>query len=234
MSSKKTRVSAEYIWIHDNEMYSKTRTIEIQGLEELEVKNISKWSFNSLGEELTLTPINIFNCPFRGQNGILVFCKTNNTKLLSKNKSGSYSMSQEYYIINPNLMRPYGFLSLVNPDTGLNYVSGVGLQKCYGRKFADLHYKLCIASGIKISSMTSSNSPSKWEYVVDSTSINDLSAHFWLSRYILHRVGENCNVIMDINPTNLDNRYWNPTKCKLNNNGEITEYNGECDLYNIF
>jgi len=42
-SSKKTRVTAEYIWVHDNELYSKSRTIEIRSLDELEIKNLSDW-----------------------------------------------------------------------------------------------------------------------------------------------------------------------------------------------
>jgi glutamine synthetase len=233
MPSKKICVSAEYIWVHNNELCSKTRTIQIQGVEELEVKNISKWHYNDGDEKITLLPLNIFSCPFRGQNGILVYCKTGNTKLSVKNPQGTYAFSQEYYIINPNTTRPYGFTVHANPSATLNYTSGVGLEKCTGRKFADLHYKLCLVSGISISEMTCSDRPSKWRYTVKTTTPNDLSSHMWMTRYILHRVGENCNVVMDINPQDLTSKYWSATKCTLTKNGDDTIHDGDCDVNNI-
>jgi len=229
-SSTKTRVTAEYVWVYNNELYSKSRTLEIRSLDELEVKNLSKWDVKVNSESLVITPINVYNCPFRGQNGILVFCKTDDTRISEKSSSGSYSVLQQYYIINPNLMRPYGFPSLVNPNESLRYSCGVGLQKCYGRKFADLHYKLCLSTGIKMTELNSSNSPSKWEYVVEGNSRNDICSHLWMSRYILHRVGENCNVIMKTCSSELNEEVWNKTLCYINKNGEETEHNGNVDI----
>ena len=218
--------------VHNNELFSKSRTIEIRSLDELEVKNMPNWSFMDKDQERSMNPINIFNCPFRGQNGIIVFCKTGDTNIKSKNSNGSYSVAQDYYIINPNLMRPYGFLSLINPDKDLNFVSGVGLQKCYGRKFADLHYKLCLATGIRMTELSCSNSPSKWNYTIEANTKNDLCVHLWMSRYILHRVGENCNVIMNTNPS-LDSKHWNECLCVVNLNGVKNEYCGDIDVYNV-
>jgi len=223
-----TRVTAEYIWVNNNSLSSKSRTIEIRSLDELEVKNIPKWSHN----DMVLTPLNIFNCPFRGQNGILVYCITDNENEKSKKYDSNYFAIQEYYIINPNLMRPYGFTSLVNPDTDLEYVSKVGLDRCYGRKFSDLHYKLCLATGIKMTEMTNSNSPSKWSYKIQNGNLNDLCVHLWMSRYILHRVGESCNVIMSFNPT-LDNKYWNSCTLELNIKDSINIHNGNINIYDV-
>ena len=129
-------------------------------------------------------------------------------------------------------MRPYGFLTLVNPDATLEYTSGVGLEKCYGRKFTDLHYKLCIACGIKMTELSNSNSPSKWLYTIEATNKNDLCVHLWMSRYILHRVGENCNVIMDTNP-DLDNKYWNKCVLNITSNDDQTEHDGGTNIYNV-
>ena len=79
MSSKgPTRVTVEYVWVYENRLYSKSRTLEIRSLDEIEVENIKRWSYKFGEEEVELVPVNVFNCPFRGQNGIIVFCNNVN------------------------------------------------------------------------------------------------------------------------------------------------------------
>ena len=98
---------------------------------------------------------------------------------------------------------------------------------------ADLHYKLCIATGINMTELRTSNSPAQWRYTVEGNTRNDLCVHLWLSRYILLRVGEISNVIMDLSSKVLDDKIWYPSKCCVDMNGDVTEYDGSIDLYEV-
>ena len=228
MSSKgPTRVTAEYVWVYDNRLYSKSRTLEIRSLDEIEVENIKKWSYKFGDKEVELVPVNVFNCPFRGQNGIIVFCNNVNK---SKKMDGPYTASQEYYIINTTSMLPYGFPSQIKPNLENEYRCSIGMERVYGRKIADLHYKLCLSAGVKITEIMNSDRPSKWLFKVEAGSKNDLCVHLWMARYILHRVGESCNVIMDMDP-NLNKEYWNDCHLRIVGLEEEKVYENKVDLF---
>lgn len=234
-NNKITRVSAEYIWVHNNELYSKARTIEIKSLDELEINNLKKWHYtDSENNKHTLRPLHLFNCPFRGQNGILIFCETDDVLVKSKNTTDVYSMTQEFYVINPNNMRPYGFPLNVNPKLGKNYSNRVGFENTFNRKIVDLFYKLCLASGVTISEISSSKSPSQWRYSINSQSRNNLCLHTWMSRYILHRVGEISNMIIDTSQDVPDTEHWTRSHLYITkNDSEPTEHEPDSNVYKL-
>lgn len=230
MSGQKTRVTAEYIWVHNNNVFSKARTIEIKSIDELEIKNLKKWSH----DDIVLKPLNVFNCPFRGQNGILVFCETDETIVKPRNTTDLYSIVQEFYFINPNNMRPHGFPLNVLPNKNVNYSCSVGYHNNFNRKIMDIFYKLCLASGIKLIEMENSKSPSQWKYKIGECTRNDVCAHHWMSKYILHRVGEISNIIIDISDKEFDKGFWNVSKTLLiKNNDKPSTYDANTNFYKV-
>ena len=234
MSSTKTRVTAEYIWVHDNTVFSKAKTLEIKTMDELEVKNLHKWHFHDKsGNKHVITPLNVFNCPFRGQNGILIFCESDETNVKSKNTSDLFSIIQEFYILNPNNMRPHGFPVNVLPDTETNYSCSVGYRNNFNRKIMDIFYKLCLASGVKLVEMENSKSPSQWKYKIGECVRNEACVHHWMSKYLLLRVGEISNVIIDLSNTEYDkNGIWNVSKSYLLKNDEKeVEHSSDANYY---
>ena len=83
MSQGKIKVVLEYIWLDGAHNFrSKSRTLEVTGNDDLEVNNLPHWTYDgsSTGQasgdnsEITLKPVRLFNCPFRGNNAFLILC----------------------------------------------------------------------------------------------------------------------------------------------------------------
>jgi glutamine synthetase len=55
-------------------------------------------------------------------------------------------------------------------------------------------------SGVNISGINGEVLPSQWEYQVGPCTGIDMGDHLWMSRYIMHRVGELFNVMITFDP----------------------------------
>ena len=235
-----TKLIAEYIWLGaDNEFRSKARTLEITSADDLEIENLPLWNYDgsSTGQaegsdsEVILKPCAIFNCPFRGGNNILIWCSTytfddiplpNNTrdnavKIFDQHKDELpwYGIEQEYFIINPATGKPLGFPKDGYPEPQGKYYCGVGSSKVFGRKIADMHYKLCLMAGVKISGINAEVAPGQWEFQVGPCTGIESGDHLWIARYLLERIAELNNIYISYDPKPVKGD-WNGSGCHTN------------------
>jgi glutamine synthetase len=235
-----TNIVAEYIWLDGaNNFRSKSRTLRIRNATEVEIDNLPIWNYDgsSTGQattsnsEITLHPRAVFNCPFRGQNSLLIICDTydhegeplsNNHRqrakeLFEENLDAQpwFGLEQEYFIMNPNNGKPLGFPSTGRADPQGQYYCSVGTLNNFGRKVADLHYKLCLAAGIKVSGINAEVAPGQWEFQVGPCEGIEAGDHMMAARYILERVAELSNLVIDYSPKPLPGE-WNGSGCHVN------------------
>ena len=235
-----TKVIAEYIWLDGNSRFrSKSRTLEVRTQTDIEVDKLPMWNYDgsSTGQattdnsEVMLQPMSVFSCPFRGQNSILVLCGTytpdgdpmpnnhrhNAVKTFNEDKDVQpwFGLEQEYFIINPNSKMPLGFPNGGYPEPQGNYYCSVGTLNNFGRKVADLHYKLCLQAGIKISGINSEVAPGQWKFHVGPCEGIEAGDHVMVARYILERVAELSSLVVDFSPKPVSGQ-WNGSGCHVN------------------
>ena len=233
-------IIAEYVWIGGNgELRSKARTLVISSIDELSVSNLPEWNYDGSStnqapghsSEVILKPGSVFKCPFRGDFNILVMCSTykpdgtplnnnyrhNAVKLFNKNLLSHpwYGLEQEYFLIDPKTNKPLGFPEKGYPEPQGQYYCSVGTNNAFGRKVVEKHYKYCLKAGIKISGINAEVAPGQWEFQVGPCEGIDSGDHLWMARYILNRVAEEFNVIINYEPKPLKGD-WNGSGCHTN------------------
>lgn len=236
MQSYNTRV--EYIWIdNNNNVRSKSRTIsnEIKS-----VRNVPVWNYDGSstgqanGEKITevmLKPCAIYNCPFRKGNNKLVICDTytidwkplstntrHNAKLLfDKDRSSEpwFGIEQEYFLFDRKTNKPVGFPEVGFPERQGQYYCGVGAENIFGRNIAEEHYDACLYAGLKIAGINAEVAPGQWEYQIGPCIGIESGDQMWVSRYILHRIAEKYNIVINFEPKPIKGD-WNGSGCHVN------------------
>ena len=235
-------VIAEYIWIDgDGELRSKARTLDLCTIPSLE--NIPEWDYDGSStkqaegniSEVILHPQSIFNCPFRGDNNILVMCDTwkvtgepldNNYRHRAKQffdqnleSKPWFGLEQEYFLWDRESNLPLGWPSqdgrCRQPKKQGKYYCGVGSGRVWGRNLVEKHYKFCLYAGIKISGVNSEVAIGQWEYQVGPVEGIFAADQLWVSRYILQRLAENENIEINLKPKPLQGD-WNGSGCHTN------------------
>ena len=225
---------AEYVWLDaDLNFRSKSRTLNQRNLK---VNRVPDWNYDgsSTGQtkghfsEVILKPAAVFNCPFRGDDNVLVWCETylpDGTPTKSNTRKNAleiflqdleskpwYGLEQEYFILDPNTNKPLGFNS--EGKQGKFYCS-VGSRNTFGREIADEHYLKCLHAGIKISGINAEVAPGQWEYQVGPCVGIEAGDHLYMARYIMERVAEKHNVLISYRPKELEGN-WNGSGCHTN------------------
>jgi glutamine synthetase len=231
-----SKIIAEYIWIGGNgELRSKARTLNKQ---EYIVDTLPNWNFDGSstcqahGEnsEIIIIPRSIFWCPFRLGDNILVMCDTyysdgkplpNNyrhpaNELFNKNLKSEpwFGIEQEFFLINNDTGYPLGYNKKISNKQG-QYYCGVGSNNVFGRELIDEHYAYCLNSGINISGVNAEVATGQWEYQVGPCEGIQAGDQLWVSRYILSRLAERYNIIIDYEPNPLKGD-WNSSGCHTN------------------
>lgn len=240
MSQGKIKVVLEYIWLDGAHNFrSKSRTLEVTGNDDLEVNNLPHWTYDgsSTGQasgdnsEITLKPVRLFNCPFRGNNAFLILCDTYNsddepTQSNTRHDANSifesaseeepwFGLEQEYFMIDKNTRKPVGWPVNGFPEGQGKYYCGVGAGRVFGRKVADLHYKLCLTAGVNISGINAEVAPGQWEFQVGPCTGIEAGDHLNMARYILERVAELSNTEINYDPKPFPGD-WNGSGCHTN------------------
>ena len=236
----KTKLIAEYIWLDGNNNFrSKAQTLEITSADDLEIDNLPLSDcngrftnqFNQNETNVILKPVSIFNCPFRGGNNVMILCETYLNSLDNPTKTNTryeavqrlkeyedsdpfFGFEQEYFIINPSTRRPLGFPLDGYPECrGSNYC-GLGVKNIFGRKIADLHYKLCLEAGVKLAGINAGVTPGQWVFKISQSKGIDSSDHLMIARYLLERIAELNNVLVSFEPKVLRGN-WNSSGCHI-------------------
>ena len=125
-----------------------------------------------------------------------------------------FGLEQEYFMIDPQTMKPLGF-----PDNEIalqgQYYCSVGANNSFGRSIAEEHLKVCIASGIKISGINAEVAPGQWEFQIGPCTGIEQGDHLWMARYLLQKIAEKYNVIIDFSPKPVSGD-WNGSGCHTN------------------
>jgi len=227
----------EYVWIGgNNELRSKTRVCE-KNINY--VSDLSSWNYDgsSTGQasggdsEVIIRPCALFNDPFRGENHKMVMCDTytptgeplsNNNRLWAKNifdqalgEEPWFGLEQEYFLIDPNTNKPLGFPEDKDPPPQGQYYCSAGANNAFGRDVAEEHLMACVNAGIKISGINAEVAPGQWEFQIGPCTGIEEGDHMWMARYLLDRVAEKHNVIVDLEPKPVKGD-WNGSGCHTN------------------
>lgn len=123
-----------------------------------------------------------------------------------------YGLEQEYFIIDPKTGLPFGYNA-----TNLQgqYYCSVGSENAYCRDIAEKHMQYCLYAGISISGINAEVAPGQWEFQVGPCIGIVAGDDLWMARYILHKLGEKYNVIINFDPKPLKGE-WNGSGCHTN------------------
>ena len=221
----------EYIWIdNDYQLRSKIKVMYLTKFNEIPNWNYDGSSTNQAvtnNSEITIKPRKIFKSK-KDEYHLLVLCdtydhngielQTNNRKeatdIFNKNLDEKpwFGMEQEYFLINPDTNKPLGF----NEDKQQGqYYCSVGTENSFGRRIVEEHLLECINYGIEISGINAEVAPGQWEFQVGPCEGIEAGDHLWVARYLLYKITEKHNVIVNIDPKPLSG-HWNGSGCHTN------------------
>jgi len=226
----------EYVWIdNDYQLRSKIKVIPNTSIDTINVEDIPEWNYDGSStnqssgseSEVIIKPRRMFT----SRNDLfhmLVLCdtytplgkplKTNNrnnaTKIFNKKIYAEpwFGIEQEYFIIDPKTNKPLGYDE--NKPQGQYYCS-VGAENAFGRKIAEEHLLECINYGITISGINAEVAPGQWEYQIGPCEGIEAGDNLWMARYLLQKIAETHNVIINIEPKPLSGD-WNGSGCHTN------------------
>lgn len=224
----------EYVWI-DNDFKLRSKVKVMYNTEINNIEDIPVWNYDgsSTGQaegndsEVIIYPRSMFTSRHDIFH-VLVLCDTytpENTALLTNNREQAnyifnkkleeepwFGIEQEYFIIDPKTNKPLGFDE--NKKQGQYYCS-VGAENAFGRKIAEEHLLECINYGVIVSGMNAEVAPGQWEYQVGPCVGIESGDHLWISRYILQKIAEKHNVVINFEPKPLSGD-WNGSGCHTN------------------
>jgi len=247
------KIQAMYIWIGGKgELRSKTRTVSFELGKPLD---LPLWNYDgsstgqALGQnsEVFLVPITkaVFKDPFRGGNNILVLCETvdpetrdpiptnnrhNCNKLMERVKVDEpwFGLEQEYTLYQSNGETLLGWKYQIPKEQGQYYCS-VGTSNAIGRNIVEAHYRACLYAGVKIAGSNAEVMPGQWEYQIGPCVGIEAADHLWISRYILHRVCEDFELVVSFDSKPLPD--WNGAGCHTNySTKSMREEGGYCKI----
>ena len=224
----------EYVWIDNN--YNLRSKIKVMYNEYIDsITNIPEWNYDgsstnqSSGEdsEVIIKPQRMFSSK-KDKFHILVLCDTytpkgeilqtnnryNATEIFNKKLEATpwFGMEQEYFIIDPMTNKPLGY---DEKKTQGQYYCSVGTENAFGRKIAEEHMMECINYGVTISGINAEVAPGQWEYQIGPCEGIEMGDNLWIARYLLQKVAEIHNVIINIEPKPLSGD-WNGSGCHTN------------------
>ncbi|GAX75146.1 hypothetical protein CEUSTIGMA_g2590.t1 [Chlamydomonas eustigma] len=205
--------------------------------------------------EVYMVPRAIFKDPFRGGDNILVMTDTyepprllpdgtitpliplpTNTRAacaetMEKVKAEEpwFGIEQEYTLLNSMTRWPLGWPRGGFPTGQGPYYCSAGAGLSIARDICEVHYRLCLYSGVNISGINGEVLPSQWEYQVGPCTGIDMGDHLWMSRYIMHRVGELYNVMITFDPKPIPGD-WNGSGGHTNYSTKATRAPGGWDV----
>lgn len=232
------KIQAYYMWVDGSgeNLRGKTRTLDSvpDSPDDLPWWNFDGSSTNqSLGtnSDVLLKPAAIFKDPFRGGDNILVLCETygpddephptnpRHECIENMEKAAElepwFGIEQEYTLFDAHNKEVYCWPRYGFPGPQGPYYCGIGADRIKGRKVVEAHYRACLYAGVMIGGSNAEVMPSQWEYQVGPCAGVDISDHLWVSRYILHRVAEEFNVCVSLDPKPIDGD-WNGAGCHTN------------------
>ena len=227
---------SEYIWIDGTEpspsLRSKTRILP-------DGSDFPIWGFDGSstnqapGENSDCVLRPVFSCPdpISGGNNKLVMCEvllpnmtphpTNNRAACAEvaakfeDQESWFGIEQEYTLFEADGKQPIGFPDGGFPEAQGPYYCSVGANHNFGRDISEAHATACIDAGLGIAGTNAEVMPGQWEFQIGPLSPLDVSDQLWLARWLLHRVAEDYDVVVSIDPKPVSGD-WNGAGCHTN------------------
>ncbi len=213
---------AEYLWIDGTKptpsIRSKTKILP-DGTTEFPIWGFDGSSTNQApgdNSDCVLRPIFICPDPINLGDNMLVMCEVllpdmtphpTNTRAACVEISDKFAdqeawfgIEQEYTLFESDGTQPIGFPEGGFPRAQGPYYCGVGTDKIYGREISEAHATACIDAGIVIAGTNAEVMPGQWEFQIGPLGALDVSDQLWVSRWLLHRVAEEFDVVVSIDP----------------------------------
>ncbi|XP_068219621.1 glutamine synthetase-like [Palaemon carinicauda] len=211
-----------YVWVDGSgeHLRSKTRTVNFipKSPSELPIWNFdgsSTGQAEGSNSDVYLYPVALYRDPFRLGDNKLVLCETykHNKKPADTNHRHRcleactraadqhpwFGMEQEYTLLDTD-NHPFGWPKNGFPGPQGPYYCGVGAGKVYGRDVVEAHYRASLYAGINISGENAEVMPAQWEFQVGPCEGITMGDDLWMARYLLHRVAEDFNVVVSLDP----------------------------------
>jgi len=216
------RVQCMYIWIDGTgeglRAKTTTREEEPKSYKELPIWNFdgsSTYQSEGSNSDIYLYPVAMYQDPFRGGKNKLILCETykynkkpteSNHRITCKavmEKAASqhpwFGIEQEYTLLDVD-KHPLGWPKNGFPGPQGPYYCGVGTGRVFGRDIIEAHYRAMLYSGITVSGTNAEVMPAQWEFQVGPCEGISVGDELWLARFLLHRVAEDFNVIVSLDP----------------------------------
>jgi|LauGreDrversion4_2_1035121.scaffolds.fasta_scaffold03287_7 glutamine synthetase len=134
-----------------------------------------------------------------------------------------FGLEQEYFMFDSKTKLPLGFPLNDNAEQGKYYCSA-GTENAFGRKLAEEHLRVCLMAGINICGINAEVAPGQWEFQIGPCVGIEQGDHLWMARYLLHKLSEKYNIVIDFHPKPLIKRWttepffkkWNGSGCHAN------------------
>ncbi|KAG2453420.1 hypothetical protein HYH02_001643 [Chlamydomonas schloesseri] len=222
-----------------NEMRSKTKCFDAPlGLDASEYPD---WSFDgsSTGQaegnnsDCILRPVRVVTDPIRGAPHVLVMCEvfapdgkphSTNTRAKLRDiiddkvtaEDCWYGFEQEYTMLAKTTGQIYGWPAGGFPAPQGPFYCGVGAESAFGRPLAEAHMEACMKAGLTISGINAEVMPGQWEYQIGPVGPLALGDEVMISRWLLHRLGEDFGIVSTFNPKPVRTGDWNGTGAHTN------------------
>ncbi|MBI4272516.1 glutamine synthetase beta-grasp domain-containing protein [Candidatus Uhrbacteria bacterium] len=216
-------IKAEYIWLDGYtptaSLRSKTKILdtEVRSLAEL-----PDWAFDGSSTEQAegrssdciLKPVRMVQDPIRGNPHVLVLCEVlnpdgtvhpSNSRAHLREVTERFVDHEPWFGIEQEYTLYKGLKPLAWPQEGVPgpqgpYYCGVGTDKVSGRDLVEAHLEACLVAGLHISGINAEVMPGQWEFQVGAVGPLEVADELWLSRWLLHRLGEAYGVTVSLAP----------------------------------
>ena len=199
---------------------SKARVLAIDPSKEVTIDMFPEWGFDGSStnqaqghdSDLLLQPVTFVHDPIRGEGNFLVLCEVLNAdgtphesnsraQLRAVLDAGAAKeepwagFEQEYTLFEGR--NPLGWPENGFPAPQGPYYCGVGSEEIFGRELVEAHGQACVEAGLLFYGINAEVMAGQWEYQIgyrgiegEDAGILNVADHMWISRWLLHRVGE--------------------------------------------
>ncbi|VDP09796.1 unnamed protein product [Soboliphyme baturini] len=225
------KVQVMYVWIDgtNESLRCKTRTLdeEPKGVKDIPVWNYdgsSTFQAEGSNSDMYLYPVAMYKDPFRGGKNKLVLCETYkyNKQPSSTNNRCSckqamdladsfepwFAIEQEYTLLDMDRY-PLKWPKCGFPGPQGPYYCAVGADRIFGRDVLEAHYRAMLYAGISVSGTNAEVMPAQWEFQIGPCRGINAADELWMARFMLHRVAEDFNVIVSLDPKPMPGSEWN-------------------------
>lgn len=193
------------------------------------ISDFPEWGFDGSStnqacghdSDLILQPVFFVQDPLRDTGSYLVLCEVLNPDGTphATNKRARLrdlmktciehepwiGFEQEYTLFKGT--QPLGWPDRGYPAPQGPFYCGVGADEVFGRDIVETHAQACIDANLMIFGTNAEVMPGQWEFQIGYRGLSNESAdpitvadHLWVARWLLYRIGEECDISAKLHP----------------------------------